>query len=587
MELAIKSFNQKLEQLLDISVQHGFKREQKMLQELQQDVMSNEYIIVVIGEFNHGKSSFVNAILGEALLPTGIIPTTATINALYYAQEPQTHICYKGQEEQPLRYSNETLQAYIADHIDEAANIDYIRIGVANELLKDNVLLIDTPGLNDVNELRSNITYSFVPRADVVFFMLQMHKPLNRTEVEFLTNGLLRHGIDRIVFIANFVDQIDEEQIDEALVILTGRLKAALGVEDVTVFAISAKEGLEAKQTNDAELLALSGIVEVEQKMQQMCTSGTRQQEKNTRLNRRLQQLQQQVVDQLAQIHDLFTADANELEAKLQTIQEWKASEQARKNQLNGYIEEQQHTILMMLHKSLDFFFTTLQRKVEERIDMQTTGNIEVFFQKDIPLFVKYQLKGWVESYTPQLQTLFLKLEQQLSKALTEAYEEVFHIGQSKERLEFDETIMLDFKRELDPTLKSGLVVAGASSVMLLAAPILVPFVAVFGMPFLTKKLQEKQMEEKKPVLKAETIHQLQEMRKAFTFKMEQYVRTSIMQVADETYRMVEQQQSQVFAQIEQLQQAELQDVQLVQQKITQLEQLLEQLGGKKHVESL
>lgn len=587
MELAVKAFNQKLEQLLDISVQHGFKREQKMLQELQQDVMSNEYIIVVIGEFNHGKSSFVNAILGEALLPTGIIPTTATINALYYAQEPQIHICYKGQEEQPLSYSNETLQAYIADHIDEAANIDYIRIGVANELLKDNVLLIDTPGLNDVNELRSNITYSFVPRADVVFFMLQMHKPLNRTEVEFLTNGLLRHGIDRIVFIANFVDQIDEEQIDEALVILTGRLKAALGVEDVTVFAISAKEGLEAKQTNDAELLALSGIVEVEQKMQQMCTSGTRQQEKNTRLNRRLQQLQQQVVDQLAQIHDLFTADANELEAKLQTIQEWKASEQARKNQLNGYIEEQQHTILMMLHKSLDFFFTTLQRKVEERIDMQTTGNIEVFFQKDIPLFVKYQLKGWVESYTPQLQTLFLKLEQQLSKALTEAYEEVFHIGQSKERLEFDETIMLDFKRELDPTLKSGLVVAGASSVMLLAAPILVPFVAVFGMPFLTKKLQEKQMEEKKPVLKAETIHQLQEMRKAFTFKMEQYVRTSIMQVADETYRMVEQQQSQVFAQIEQLQQAELQDVQLVQQKITQLEQLLEQLGGKKHVESL
>lgn len=572
-----------LETLLHVTEHYALTHEQQQLRELQKDVASNDYTIVVVGEFNHGKSTFVNALLGEALLPTGIVPTTATINALYYAEERQMHVCYKGEEEQPLVYAANTLQAYIAEQLEDVNAIDYVRIGAPLPLLQNNVLLIDTPGLNDVNELRTDITYSFIPRADVVFFMLQMHKPLNRTEVEFLKDGLLKQGIDRIVFIANFVDQVEEEEIEDALAVLKARLQMILQVEDVTVFAISAKEAVEAKQTNDDELLELSGILPVEQTMFDMCMSGTRQQEKNERLQKRLAMIKQQVLLQLADIFSFYEQDAATAAERLQAVRAWQAGEQGRKEALAKYIEQQETMIVMMLHKSIDYFFTTLTRRVEERIDLQTT-NIENFFEKDMPLFIKYQLKGWIEMYTPQLQTLFMKLEQSLVKSLTEAYEETFHLQQTRTAFDYDDMIDVAMERSMDPQLKSGLVIAGASSVMLLTAPILVPFVAVFGMPLLAKKLQQKQVDEKKPILKVETLHQLQELRTNFTYKVEQYVRKTIAQVAEATFVMVDAQQQQVFNQIEQLHTDTRQNKEAVAQKIAHLETTIETLGGTVHV---
>ncbi|MGN7477463.1 dynamin family protein [Solibacillus silvestris] len=587
MELMTADFSLQLQQLMNIAKKYEFNRELKKLEELQQDIDSNDYTIVVIGEFNHGKSSFVNALLGIPLLPTGIIPTTATINAIYYAEEPTIAVHYSNTEERVLPFSEHALTQFAANEIDDASKIEHIRIGMDAPLLKDEILIIDTPGLNDVNELRSEITYSFIPHADVVFFMLQMHKPLNRTEIEFLQNGLLKQGIDRIIFIANFVDQIDEEQIEEATQILTMRLKMALGLEEVFVYPISAKEALEAKMADDEELYALSNFGVVEQKLKDMCASGSRQQEKNRRYTIRLQQLKTQIAEQLVLLHNLCAEDASIHAQKLAQMKAWKESETARNGELTQYINEQQTIILMMMHKSIDYFFAGLARRIEEKMDLFQSGNIENFFERELPLFIKYQMKTWIETYTPQLQLLFAKLEHQISEALTTTYEQSVHIQQRHVQFEFDDMLQLDFEKGMDPTLKSGLIIGSASSVLLLTAPILVPVVAAFGMPFLSKKMQEKQIEEKMPVLKNEASQQMQALRKNFTFKMEQYVRKSIMQVADETTAMIQEQQQQVFEQMQKTEKLALQDEQQLKREIAQIEQFIQSLGGQLHVSAI
>lgn len=62
------------------------------LQELAQDIKNDFFVVVVLGEFKRGKSTFINALLGNDLLPTDVLPETATINALIYNEKPELQI---------------------------------------------------------------------------------------------------------------------------------------------------------------------------------------------------------------------------------------------------------------------------------------------------------------------------------------------------------------------------------------------------------------------------------------------------------------------------------------------------------------
>ena len=67
-------------------------------------------------------------------------------------------------------------------------------------LLKNRVVLIDTPGVNDLNQQRSDITFEFLPRADVIIFMTSMDAAMKQTEKIFIQEFLLKNGLDKIVF---------------------------------------------------------------------------------------------------------------------------------------------------------------------------------------------------------------------------------------------------------------------------------------------------------------------------------------------------------------------------------------------------
>lgn len=579
MEGVLQQVTQKMEQLVEVAKTYSLQQEQKELEQLSLDLTSNEYSIVVVGEFNHGKSSFVNALLGQTILPVGIIPTTATINAIHYAEKPMIAVRYQDEEEQQMPYSEQLLTQFIASNENQVQQVDYIRIGVNLPLLKNDLLVIDTPGLNDVNDLRSEVTYSFMPRADVVFFMLHINKPLNRTEIEFLRDGLLQQGLDRIVFIVNFIDQVDEDELEQTLQIIEMRLKMALGFEQVTLLPISAIEALQAKRDNDHELLALSGIEAVEQKMHEMCTSGSLQQEKNERYEKRLQQIQEAIERQLILLEAAYQEDSNTREQQLEKFEQWKASELEREEQLLIYIAGQQNTILMMTHKSINYFFQGLERRVEEKIEMFSGSNIKSFFGKEIPVFLKYQIKQWVETYSPQLNLLFYKLEQEISKSMTEAFKEIVHISTTQSALNYEQTTEIIVGEKKDPILTSSLLVGGASTIMLaVGVPIFLPILGVVALPFLQKKLVQKQLDELKPTLKLETIYKMQEVRANFTFEMEKYVRNSIHQMTKQTMETLSTQQQQVMDNIESIQK-EVEDDQIsIQKKVEAILQTLQHL---------
>ena len=150
------------------------------------------FALVVLGEFNHGKSTFVNALCGAAILPAGITPTTATINHLLWADKPvatahlvdDTH--HKRVDPKKLGDLGGRSRARRRPHV------KYVEVGWPAEILKDKVTLVDTPGVNDINEQRAEITYGYIPRADAVLFLLDGAQVLKQSERAFLEQRILR-----------------------------------------------------------------------------------------------------------------------------------------------------------------------------------------------------------------------------------------------------------------------------------------------------------------------------------------------------------------------------------------------------------
>ncbi len=142
------------------------------------------FLVVVVGEFNAGKSSVLNALFGEKLMEEGPIPTTAKITILRHGTEP--------------------MQRQLSEFLVERR--------YPSDLLR-HLNLVDTPGTNSIIRQHQQITEAFIPRADLVLFVTSFDRPLTESERQFLTFIREAWG-KRLVFILN---KADLARSDEAL----------------------------------------------------------------------------------------------------------------------------------------------------------------------------------------------------------------------------------------------------------------------------------------------------------------------------------------------------------------------------------
>jgi small GTP-binding protein len=199
------------------------------------------FALVVLGEFNHGKSTFVNALCGAPILPAGITPTTATINHLVYADKPKATAYLI--DDSTKKVDVKALGDWVTIEGKEASHVKYVEIGWPAEILKDKVTLVDTPGVNDINEQRAEITYSYIPRADACLFLLDGAQVLKQSERAFLEQRILRRSKDKLIFVLGKVDLLAPDEREEALKYCRENLAAVVG--EPVIFPLSAKRALD------------------------------------------------------------------------------------------------------------------------------------------------------------------------------------------------------------------------------------------------------------------------------------------------------------------------------------------------------
>lgn len=244
-----------LQELSDIASAVGAKSlKERLDRELVKKLEEDRFHLVVVGEFNHGKSSFVNALLGQSALPVGVTPTTAAIHHLKYAETPETTIVFQSGKRESIPF--EDTRKFAVGGGFGADDVDYLEVGYPAPLLKERILLVDTPGVNDLSHQRADITYSYIPRADAVLFLLDAGQILKESERQFLNEKLLKASRDKIVFVITKWDILNAEEQKEALAY--ARTQLANLVKDPVVFPISAETALQGRESESGmpELLA-------------------------------------------------------------------------------------------------------------------------------------------------------------------------------------------------------------------------------------------------------------------------------------------------------------------------------------------
>ena len=182
--------------------------------------------LVVVGEFSRGKSTFVNALLRRKVLPAFKNPTTAIISKIVYGTKPNFKIYYKGRSA-PQSLSEEDFKKLIAskepDETDAASvkefiksqeffsSVDYAEISYPLDFCKNGVEIVDTPGTNDLNVGRMEITYGYLNRADAVIMMLSATQPLSKSESKFLHERIIGNRINDIFFVISQKDDLNDE----------------------------------------------------------------------------------------------------------------------------------------------------------------------------------------------------------------------------------------------------------------------------------------------------------------------------------------------------------------------------------------
>jgi ribosome biogenesis GTPase A len=201
--------------------------------------------VVVLGEFNHGKSTVVNALLGEEILPTGITPTTAVITHLVHGDEPKAEIqAPRGGERTSVDYDQ--MGAAIRHEEESGEEPEYVEIQYPNELLQDSLVLVDTPGVNDISRQKVEITYGYVPKADVILYVLDATQVLKKSEITFIKDRLLKANRDRIIFVLGKTDALSPGDVEEVETYARERLEDLIG--SVELFAFSGRESLLAQK---------------------------------------------------------------------------------------------------------------------------------------------------------------------------------------------------------------------------------------------------------------------------------------------------------------------------------------------------
>lgn len=238
------------------------------------DELDRPLLLAILGEFNAGKSTLVNAFIGADVAPMGIVPTTATLNILRAGAEKRVRVVHRDGSTREGDYGSlehwldEASSPTAIDHVEimvpgsrsfaldisaeptSSASLSTGDVGIADDVL-ERVWILDTPGTNALQPEHEELALEAARRADAVLWVFDAAQPARATERRILER--IRASGREIVAAVNKVDRLPPATLNEVVAVLEP-------ITDGALWPISARQALRARLQGDTTALERSGV---------------------------------------------------------------------------------------------------------------------------------------------------------------------------------------------------------------------------------------------------------------------------------------------------------------------------------------
>ncbi|CAN5554554.1 hypothetical protein BH11MYX1_BH11MYX1_04840 [soil metagenome] len=368
---------------------------------------AERFHLVVLGEFNHGKSTFVNALLGLDVLPTGITPTTASINHVVHAPNPTARVVLTSGESKFL--DPNALKEWVTVAGGHASEVAYVELGYPSDMLINNVVLVDTPGVNDLNEQRAEVTYGYVPRADAVVFLLDAGQALKDSEREFLRSRVLESAKDRLIFVLGKMDLLNG---DERTAVVEYVKQGLAGITaDPVLFALSAKDWAKSKDPASGmpELMAYLERFLARDRAQVILDNAAADAARTSAY----------LESNLGVRMRSYSLDLDQLQTRINSVREQLDTSKRKLDDLHVRIAADASSIKNQIDLDLEAFAKSFVQALPHQIDAVDADDVKSY----LPSFIEDKFKEWAELEGAKLAAMLEHLAEEVIKITNENVE--------------------------------------------------------------------------------------------------------------------------------------------------------------------
>ncbi len=242
------------------------------LARLDERLRMNRLQVAVLGQFKRGKSTFINALLGDALLPSAVVPATAIATFIAWGPVLAIRVTYSGDraadEFRPVTTSEaqDALRQWVTEEGNPENRLGIARVDVQlpADILRDGLVVIDTPGIGSTFQHNTDSALRALPECDAALFVLSADPPITETELAYLAE-VRKHAV-RLFFVLNKRDYLSQPEQEQAVAFLQAVLQRGRNEPiPYPIFPLSARQALAAIERRDRAALEASGLTQIGQ----------------------------------------------------------------------------------------------------------------------------------------------------------------------------------------------------------------------------------------------------------------------------------------------------------------------------------
>lgn len=372
----------------------GNQTGESLLREAQRGANEDLCTVAFLGEWSRGKTSLLNSLLGNEWLPTDVRPTTASIVTIVEGESRNAKIVRTNGDNEFREINHDVLRLVQTEETGGLHSSDIVRVDLERDLGElEDLRLVDTPGVNDLQDTPEELVYKFLPFVDLGVFVLDGSSGgLSGSEKAFLESRVLGRYAPRLLFFVNRMDVVEFEDDEEAAEFkdeIVSELESLLGKKPVYIFG-TAKPSLESTASSVAELkseLLAVAKISVEQRREQFAYN---------------------LVADLIALHSeqlkILQLESSALRNQYNALIKGKAGMEAGFEMFRKHIHKAGYEPLEpMIDASLNEFRRTSIQYFERQLAL--TGQLGAYAEHGLKVDLETLVRNWVDRHLPELKS--------------------------------------------------------------------------------------------------------------------------------------------------------------------------------------